>query len=73
MKPIFSKYLSLRTTSQSTFFTYHTNVFEGVLIPLTNLNILIGKFRYCCLKFCRMMPQKISFQTALMIKGLLIS
>ena len=35
------------------------------------MKILIGKFFYYCLKFCQMMTQKSSFQTVLMLKGLL--
>ena len=46
------------------------NFFGRVLKPLKNLKISIGKFRNYCLKFCQIMPQKNSFQTALMIKAL---
>ena len=38
--------------------------------PLNNLKILIGKFFYYCLKFCKIMAQKYSFQTVLMIQAL---
>ena len=47
-------------------------MFEGVLRPLKNLEIQKRKIYYYRLKFCEMMPQKSSFQTVLMIKGLVL-
>ena len=37
-----------------------------------NLEIQKSKIYHCCLKFCQMMPQKSSFQTVLMMKGLVM-
>ena len=52
--------------------TYHSNLFGGVLRPLKNLEIQKCKIYHYCLKFCQMMPQKSSFQTVLMMKGLVM-
>ena len=40
--------------------------------PLKNLEIYKSKIYYYRLKFCQMMPQKSSFQTVLMMKGLVM-
>ena len=44
----------------------------GGLRPLKNLEIQKRKIYYYRLKFCKMMPQKSSFQTVLMMKGLVL-
>ena len=52
--------------------TYRSNLFRGLLRPLKNLEIQKRKIYYYRLKFCQMMPQKSSFQTVLMMKGLVM-
>ena len=52
--------------------TYHAILFGGVLRPLKNLEIRKRKIYYYRLKFRQMMPQNSSFQTVLMIKGLVL-
>ena len=71
MRPVFSNiWYFLRT--KFTLTTYHSNLFGGVLRPLKNLEIQKRKIYYYRLKFCQMMPQKSSFQTVLMMKGLVL-
>ena len=68
MKPVFSNisyFLHIKST-------YHSNLFGGGLRPLNNLEIQKSKIYHYRLKFCQMMPQKSSFQTVLMIKGLVM-
>ena len=52
--------------------TYHSNLFGRSLRPLKNLEIQKRKIYHYCLKLCQMMPQKSSYQTVLMIKGLVL-
>ena len=52
------------------FFYLPYKIFWECFETLKNLEILINKCFYYCLKFCEMMPQKSSFQTLSMKKAL---
>ena len=70
MRPVFSN-ISYFYALNLLLSTYHSNLFGG-LRPLKNLEIQKSKIYYYRLKFCQMMPQKSSFQTVLMMKGLVM-
>ena len=71
MRPVFSN-ISYFYALNLLLSTYHSNLFGGVLRPLKNLEIQLSKIYHYRLKFCQMMPQKSSFQTVLMMKGLVM-
>ena len=71
MRPIFSN-ISYFLRTKFTFIYLSFKFVWGVLRPLKHLEIQKSKIYYYRLKFCEMMPQKSSFQTALMIKGLVM-
>ena len=71
MRPVFSN-ISYFLRTKFTFIYLPFKFVWGVLRPLKNLEIQKRKIYYYCLKFCQMMPQKSSFQTVLMMKGLVM-
>ena len=71
MRPVFSN-ISYSLRTKSTFIYLSLKFVWGVLRPLKNLEIYKRKIDYYRLKFCQMMPQKNSFQTVSMIKGLVL-
>ena len=71
MRPVFNN-ISYFLRTKFTFIYLSLKFVWGVLRPLKNLEIQKRKIYYYCLKFCEMMPQKSSFQTVLMIKGLVL-
>ena len=71
MIPVFSNILyTLRT--KFTLIYLSLKFVWGVLRPLKSLEIQKRKIYHYRLKFCQMMPQKSSFQTVLMMKGLVL-
>ena len=71
MRPVFSN-ISYILRTKLTFICLPFKFVWGVLRPLKNLKIYKSKIYCFRLKFCQMMPQKPSFQTVLMIKGLVL-
>ena len=71
MRPVLSNILYFLRT-KFTFIYLALKFVWGVLRPLKNLEIQNSKIYYYRLKFCQIMPQKSSFQTVLMIKGLVL-
>ena len=71
MQLVFSN-ISYFLCTKFTFVYLSLKFVWGVLRPLKNLEIQKSKIYYYHLKFCQMMPQKSSFQTVLMIKGLVL-
>ena len=71
MQPVFSN-ISYFLRTNFTFIYLSFKFVWGVLRPLKYLEIQKNKSYYYRLKFCQMMSQKSSFQTALMIKGLVL-
>ena len=69
MRLVFSN-ISYILRTKFTFIYLSFKFVWGVLRPLRNLEIYKSKIYYYRLKFCEMMPQKSSFQTVSMIKGL---
>ena len=70
MRPVFSNISYFLGTKFTFIYLPFKFVWGGGLRPLKNLEIQKSKIYYYRLKFCQMMPQKCSFQTVLMIKGL---
>ena len=71
MRLVFSN-ISYTLRTKFTFIYLSLKFVWGVLRPLKNLEIQKSKIYYYRLKFCQMMPQKSSFQTVLMMKGLVL-
>ena len=71
MRLIFSN-ISYFLCTKFTFIYLPYKFVWGVLRPLKNLEIQKRKIYYYRLKFCLMMPQRSSFETVLMIKGLVM-
>ena len=71
MRPVFSNILYFLRTKFTFIHLPFKFVWGGFETP-KNLEIQISKIYYYRLKFCQMMPQKSSFQTVLMIKGLVM-
>ena len=71
MRPVFSNTLYFLRTKFTFIYLSFKFVWE-VLRPLKNLEISKRKIYHYRLKFCQMMPQKSSFQTVSIMKGLVM-
>ena len=71
MRLVFSN-ISYFLRTKFTFIYLSLKFVWGVLRPLKNLEIQKRKIYHYRLKFCQMMPQKSSFQTVLVMKGLVM-